>query len=120
MLTKNYSEGLVWFSLRGDINLVDVADFLREMQKEVATGSKGFILDLSDAEHIHRHAFDSLINIKNKLRANGVRLVILCTKKMLIDILSVERVPEHFEVTNDPSKVRVGLSYSKSLSSYRN
>jgi anti-anti-sigma regulatory factor len=65
MLSKMYSEGLVWFSIRGDVNLVDIADFLREMQREIATGSRGFILDLSNADHIQRHAFDSLINRTN-------------------------------------------------------
>lgn len=120
MLGKNYSDGIVFFSLKGDVGLTDIADFLREMSREIANGSRTFVLDLSGGEHIQRHAFDSLINIKNKLRSNGVRLVIVCTKKMLMDILNVERVPEHFEVISDTSILKNRYSMVGSYSGYRN
>ncbi|MGC8927337.1 MAG: STAS domain-containing protein [Myxococcota bacterium] len=120
MLGKNYSNGIVWFSLKGDVGLTDVADFLREMRREVATGSKMFVLDLSNSEHIQRHAFDSLINTKNKLRSDGIRLIIVCTKKILMDILNVERVPEHFEVISDTSVLNNIYSVQVSYSGYRN
>ncbi len=114
MLKKNYLRNLVWFSLGGDVGLTDIADFLREMSNEIIGGQRLFVLDLSTGEHIKRHAFDSLINIKNKLKKNGVRLIIVCTKQMLIDILNVERVPEHFEVISDTSILKSQYSFAKS------
>ncbi len=119
MLRKDYSEGIVRFSLDGDVGLTDIADFMREMSKEIMTGNRLFVLDLSAGEHIKRHAFDSLINIKNKLRKSGVRLIIVCTKQMLIDILNVERVPEHFEVVSDTRLLQSQYSLAKSTA-YRN
>ncbi|MCX7957788.1 MAG: STAS domain-containing protein [Deltaproteobacteria bacterium] len=120
MLRKTFSEGLVWFSLNGSVGLTDIADFLREMSKEIHYGNRVFVLDISGGEHIQRHAFDSLINIKNKLKKDGVRLIILCAKKTLIDILNVERVPEHFEVISDTAVLKNQYSYANSYSSYRN
>ncbi len=119
-MRKTFSEGLVWFSLNGPVGLTDIADFLREMSKEINCGNRIFVLDISGGEHIQRHAFDSLINIKNKLRKSGVRLIILCSKKTLIDILNVERVPEHFEVINDISVLKSQYTFANSFSSYRN
>ncbi len=120
MLKKNLFSGVVSFSIVGEVNLTDIADFLREMTGEIVMGRKAFMLDISNAEHIHRHAFDSLINIKNRLKANGVRLVIVCSKQALIDILNVERVPEHFEVLRDSSSLKQNLANAFSVQSYRN
>ncbi|MCX7944033.1 MAG: STAS domain-containing protein [Deltaproteobacteria bacterium] len=120
MLKKNMYEGLVWFSLSGEVGLTDVAGFLREMSKEITNGNKIFVLDISDGEHIRRHSFDALINIKEKLRKSGVRLIIVCCKKILIDILNVERVTEHFEVVSDSSLVKNQFSFSQNCFSYRN
>lgn len=120
MLKKSLSGEFVWFSLDGIIGLTDIADFLREMSKEITYGNKNFVLDISSGEYIQRHAFDSLINIKNKLKKSGVRLVIFCSKQMLIDILNVERIPEHFDVVNDNSVVKNQYSIAVSKPSYRN
>lgn len=120
MLKKKSTNGLIWFKLDGDIGLTEVADFIREMTKEIQYGNKVYILDISESEHIQRHAFDSLINIKNKLKLSGVRLIILCTKKLLMDILKVERVPEHFEVLNNVSLVDSYFSFSNSKQVFKN
>lgn len=120
MLRRSYSGKFVKFSIGGDVNLADIADFLREMTKEIMSGSRAFLLDISSAEHIQRHAFDSLINIKNKLRAGGVRLVIVCDRQALLDILNVERIPEHFEVLRDPSSLTQDYVCVNGVRGYRN
>lgn len=120
MLKKTYQEGLVWFSLNGAVGLTDIADFLREMSKEINYGNKVIVLDISNSDHIQRHSFDSLINIKNKLKQSGVRLIIVCSKQLLINILKVERIPEHFEVVNDTALIKSQYAFANSYSVYKN
>jgi anti-anti-sigma factor len=98
MLVMNHVDGVVVFTLSGDVGQTEMAEFSRELGTMLAGGSRRFVLQMDRVEHVQYHCLDLLIRSCATLKRHGGELRIAGASRYVRNIMRFVGVEQHLRV----------------------
>ena len=98
MLVMKSIEGVIVFTMSGDVGQTEMAEFSRELGARLADGARRFVLQMERVEHVQYHCLDLLIRSCALLKRTGGELRIAGATKYVRNIMRFVGVEQHFTV----------------------
>ena len=98
MLVMKSIEGVIVFTMSGDVGQTEMAEFSRELGARLAAGARRFVLQMERVEHVQYHCLDLLIRSCALLKRTGGELRIAGATKYVRNIMRFVGVEQHFKV----------------------
>ena len=98
MLVMKPVNGVIVFTMSGDVGQTEMAEFSRELGVRLADGARRFVLQMERVDHVQYHCLDLLIRSCAMLKRQGGELRIAGASKYVRNIMRFVGVEQHFRV----------------------
>ena len=98
MLVMKSMDGVIVFTMSGDVGQTEMAEFSRELGARLADHARRFVLQMDRVEHVQYHCLDLLIRGCALLKRTGGELRIAGASKYVRNIMRFVGVEQHFRV----------------------
>lgn len=98
MLVMKSHNGVIVFTMSGDVGQTEMAEFSRELGASLAGNERRFVLQMDGVEHVQYHCLDLLIRGCAMLKRTGGELRIAGASKYVRNIMRFVGVEQHVKV----------------------
>ena len=110
MIEVEESEGIVVFSIDGELDALTSFDLSREFRKHTEKDSIRFVFDLENLEYINSSGLGTLVALLKRARSQDGDIKLANLKPFIFDLFELTRFNEVFEIYDSREKAFQGFS----------